>query len=93
LAFGQVEDNLSTLRLLKERRERAAEAVKSSTGDARISRVQYTNGAANFLDVLDSERTALQAQSDDVQLAGDQAVATVRLIRALGGEWGPLPQP
>jgi multidrug efflux system outer membrane protein len=38
--------------------------------------------------VIDAERTALQAQRAAVQLSGVQAVATVNLIRALGGGWG-----
>jgi outer membrane protein, multidrug efflux system len=38
--------------------------------------------------VIDADRTVLQSQRIAVQLSGTQAVATVNLIRALGGGWG-----
>ena len=44
----------------------------------------------SYLDVLDSERSVLVAQRQASQLAGSQAVATVNLIRALGGGWGDV---
>ncbi|MGF6904878.1 outer membrane protein TolC, partial [Paraburkholderia sp. GAS348] len=49
---------------------------------------QYKDGAVNYLDVIDAERTVLQSQTTAVQLSGVQAAATVNLIRALGGGWG-----
>jgi multidrug efflux system outer membrane protein len=48
-------------------------------------------GAVNFLDVIDADRTVLQSQRAAAQLAGLQAVATVNLIRALGGGWPTAP--
>jgi multidrug efflux system outer membrane protein len=41
--------------------------------------------------VIDSERSVLQSQLQANQLTGAQAVATVNLIRALGGGWGDTP--
>jgi multidrug efflux system outer membrane protein len=67
------------------------DAVRASTRAAQISRSQYTEGAVNFLDVIDADRTVLQAQRVAAQLAGTQAVSTVNLIRALGGGWGDAP--
>ena len=52
---------------------------------------RYTEAAVNFLDVIDADRTVLQAQRVAAQLAGAQAVSTVNLIRALGGGWGDAP--
>jgi len=54
---------------------------------AEISRAQYREGAVSYFEVIDSERTALQSQRASVQLVGAEAVATVNLIRALGGGW------
>jgi multidrug efflux system outer membrane protein len=56
-----------------------------------LSRTQYQEGAVNFLDVIDADRTVLQAQRAAVQLAGLQAVSTVNLIRAMGGGWSTAP--
>ncbi|MDB6159179.1 MAG: transporter [Gammaproteobacteria bacterium] len=91
VAFREVEDSLSDLRILEGQTPTQADAVKASTRAAQISRSQYTEGAVNFLDVIDADRTVLQAQRVAAQLAGTQAVSTVNLIRALGGGWGDAP--
>ena len=98
VAFQEVEDNLSDLRILEGQTQTQADAVKSSSRAAQLSRTQYNEGAVNYLDVIDAERTVLQSQRIAVQLSGTQAVATVNLIRALGGGWGdavpaPVPEP
>jgi len=88
VAFQEVEDNLSTLRILQGQVQTQSDAVRASTRAAQLSRTQYTEGAVNYLDVIDAERTVLQSQRVALQLAGAQAVGTVNLIRALGGGWG-----
>lgn len=87
-AFQEVEDNLSDLRILEQQTQTQNEAVQASTRAATISRTQYREGAVNYLDVIDAERTVLQSQTTAVQLSGLQAAATVNLVRALGGGWG-----
>jgi len=91
VAFREVEDSLADLRILQDQTVTQAEAVKASTRAAQLSRTQYQEGAVNFLDVIDADRTVLQAQRAAVQLAGVQAVSTVNLIRALGGGWSTAP--
>jgi multidrug efflux system outer membrane protein len=91
VAFQEVEDNLSDLRILQDQTRTQAEAVSASNRAAQLSRSQYTEGAVNYLDVIDAERTVLQSQRSAVQLAGVQATSTVNLIRALGGGWGDMP--
>ncbi|MFT4439083.1 efflux transporter outer membrane subunit [Caballeronia sp. 15715] len=88
VAFREVEDNLSDLRILETQMQTQSEAVNQSSRAAQLSRTQYTEGAINYLDVIDAQRTVLQSQRAAVQLAGVQAVSTVNLIRALGGGWG-----
>ncbi|MBN3759257.1 efflux transporter outer membrane subunit [Burkholderia sp. Ac-20365] len=87
-AFQEVEDSLSDLRILEEQTQTQNEAVQASTRAAHISRTQYREGAVNYLDVIDADRTVLAAQTTAVQLSGLQAAATVNLVRALGGGWG-----
>jgi outer membrane protein, multidrug efflux system len=91
VAFQEVEDNLSDLRILQDQTRTQAEAVSASNRAAQLSRSQYTEGAVNYLDVIDAERTVLQSQRAAVQLAGVQATSTVNLIRALGGGWADMP--
>lgn len=87
-AFREVEDSLADLRILKGQTGTQADAVRASTRAAQLSRVQYSDGAINYLDVIDSQRTVLRSQLSQTQLYGVQIVATVQLIRALGGGWG-----
>lgn len=87
LAFRDVEDNLSALRILKTQRATQEAAVAASSRALSLSRTQYREGAAGYLDVIDAERDTLQRRREAIQLAGAQAISTVNLIRALGGGW------
>lgn len=87
-AFREVEDSLADLRLLDDQIKAQNDAVNAAARAQHLSEAQYREGQVNYLDVLDSQRTVLLAQRQASQLAGAQAVATVSLIRALGGGWG-----
>ncbi|MFJ3483864.1 efflux transporter outer membrane subunit [Pseudomonas sp. NPDC090202] len=94
VAFQEVEDGLSDLRIFEDQTRTQAEAVDASTHAAQLSRTQYNEGAVDYLDVIDAERTVLNTRRTAVQLQGLQAASTVNLIRALGGGWGAtIPQP
>jgi outer membrane protein, multidrug efflux system len=60
-------------------------AARASERAAALARLRFDEGASDFLQVLDAERTMLQAQD---QLATGRTAATTRLVavyRALGG--------
>ncbi len=92
VAFQEVEDNLVNLRVLQEQTKVEDAAVDASARAAHLSRVQYEDGSVNYLSVIETERTLLEARRSAVQLEGVRAVSTVNLIRALGGGWGDLPE-
>ncbi|MFT4436534.1 efflux transporter outer membrane subunit [Caballeronia sp. 15715] len=91
IAFREVEDNLSDLRILEEQTGTQEQAVTASSRSAELARAQYKEGAITYLDVIDADRTVLQSRRSAVQLYGVQAISTVNLIRALGGGWGDAP--
>ena len=91
VAFREVEDNLSDLRLLADQSKAQSDAVRASSRAAQLSRTRYNAGSVNYLDVIDAERNMLSAERIGVQLAGARVNATVGLIKALGGGWGDLP--
>jgi outer membrane protein, multidrug efflux system len=93
VAFREVEDNLADLRLLDDQIREQNNAVQASQRAAHLSRTQYTEGAVSYLDVIDGERQVLLSQLQASHLSGTQAVATVNLIRALGGGWGDVKAP
>ena len=90
-AFQEVENGLSDLRILRVQTAEQDQAVEASERASVIARSQYTEGNVIYLTVIDAERTALQTRQLAVQLQGQQAIATVNLIRALGGGWGDQP--
>lgn len=94
LAFEDVEDQLSSLRVLE--RESVAEqaAVASAQHSFDISNQRYKGGVTSYLEVLTAEQTLLQNQQTAVALQTRQFVASVGLIRSLGGGWDTtqLPQ-
>ncbi|MEJ0002729.1 MAG: efflux transporter outer membrane subunit [Pararobbsia sp.] len=91
VAFQEVEDNLSNLRILTDQLKQENLAVAASSRAEQLSQTQYTEGTIAYLDVIDSQRTVLQAQRAAVQLVGAQMVSRVDLIRALGGGWDGSP--
>lgn len=86
-AFKEVEDHLSGLRNLSDRATAQQTSVTSSQRAYQLSDLLYRTGATNYLDVIDSERTALESQRSAARTLGQRYVATVLLVKALGGGW------
>src|SRR5690606_36327486 len=87
LAFQEVEDNLSTLRILKEEASLQAEAVEAARKSVEIRRNQYKAGIIDFLDVINTETIALNTQIAALNIQSNRLSAAVLLVRALGGGW------
>ncbi|CAM5202033.1 Outer membrane protein OprJ [Castellaniella defragrans] len=92
-AFREVEDGLSSLRILREQTGVQDAAVQSAARAARLSQIQYREGSVSYLDVVDADRVVLQQQRAAVQLDGDRARTVVELVRAIGGGWGTATRP
>jgi NodT family efflux transporter outer membrane factor (OMF) lipoprotein len=86
-AFQQVEDNLALLRWLGEEEKDESAAVASAQQTLDLALDRYRNGAVNYLEVVDSQVTALAAQRIELTLQDRQLRASIGLIRALGGGW------
>ncbi|WP_280154116.1 efflux transporter outer membrane subunit [Piscinibacter sp. XHJ-5] len=87
VAFKDVEDELSALRLLAEQSQAQARAVDSASRATALSEARYRNGFVSQLDLLDAQRSELRNRRQAVQVRAAQYQATVGLIRALGGGW------
>ena len=75
-------------------RARLAAAIDESTASRRaaeLARVQYREGALDFLRLLDAERTALQAEDGLATAETDLNRSVVAIYRALGGGWEAAP--
>jgi multidrug efflux system outer membrane protein len=87
LAFGEVEDALSDLRHLADQSAALQQAVTSARQAADLSGKRYRAGLVSYLEVVDSERTALASERLATQVLGQRLQASVSLIKALGGGW------
>lgn len=83
----EVEDNLSTLRVLDQESGVQALAVKAAQLSERLALSQYQAGTATYLSVVSAQATSLTNQRTAVTLLGRQLVASVALIKATGGGW------
>jgi multidrug efflux system outer membrane protein len=86
-AFAEVEDNLSGLRTLAEQAEEIDAAQAAAQRSSELADKLYRGGRSSYLDLLDAQRNLASAQRTAVQLRSERALATVALIRALGGGW------
>jgi multidrug efflux system outer membrane protein len=87
VAFKDVEDELSALRLLADQSEAQSRAVDSAKRATSLSESRYRNGLVSQLELLDAQRSELRNRRQAVQVRAAQYQATVGLIRALGGGW------
>ncbi len=86
-AFREVDDQLSALKQTA-REEKAA--VASRDADAGVydhARHRFDVGQGDYFDVIDAQRTLLQARLGLIQARSARLLATVRLYQAAGGGW------
>ena len=84
-ARGEIRTALAEYRGARERLAHLEDAAAASERAAELARLRYTEGASDFLQVLDAERTLLEAQ-DRLALGRSSATAAlVAVYRALGG--------
>jgi len=86
-AFQEVEDNLSTLRILSQELQQQNAAVESSQHDLTLEKARYQSGLDSYLDVIAAQTTLLSNQRTAMNLRMEQMTASVQLIKALGGGW------
>jgi multidrug efflux system outer membrane protein len=71
-------------------RQRLVAVVEQATASRRaaeLARIQYREGALDFLRLLDAERTVLQAEDAVATAQTDLNTAVVAIYKALGGGW------
>jgi multidrug efflux system outer membrane protein len=86
-ALQEVETALVRYRTTRARVERINEAALASERAADLARLRFSGGVADFLQVLDAERTQLEAQDQLAQSRTEAATAYAALYKALGGTW------
>ncbi|QBR02011.1 efflux transporter outer membrane subunit [Paraburkholderia pallida] len=86
-ALREVQDALNDIAAERERIAAYDDAVATSDQVASLSRRRYALGYVDYFEVVDSDRDALSIERDAIHARQALAVATVGLVRALGGGW------
>lgn len=94
-AFQQVEDNLTSLHVLEEEQQRQVRAVDSARRAEELSLHRYEGGLVTYLEVVHTQTVQLENERVSIGIERRRMLASVALIRALGGGWqaSTLPQP
>jgi multidrug efflux system outer membrane protein len=84
-ALEETENALVTYREEQQRLVGLTEQARESARAAAIARIRYREGAADFLSLLDAERTQLQAEDAVARAEAGVFTSVIALYKALGG--------
>jgi multidrug efflux system outer membrane protein len=87
VAYQEVEDQLAALQYLAGESQSEASAVHDAMRAEEIAMQRYKAGLIGYLDVVYAQETELSNERTAAQISGQQMVASVVLIKALGGGW------
>ena len=86
-AFQQVEDNLALLSYLGTALSEQRDAANAAQYSVDLALRQYRQGTVGYLDVVQAQTVALDAQRSVLDIQTRQLSANVQLLHALGGGW------
>jgi NodT family efflux transporter outer membrane factor (OMF) lipoprotein len=94
-AFQQVEDSLSSVRILSQQILKQQQAVTLSEEALKLEIARYETGVDPYLNVVTVQTTLLNNQQTLANLHVLEMTSSVQLIEALGGGWDrtQLPTP
>ena len=85
--FGQVEDQLVTLRFLQKQAVIEEAAVAAAVEAEKLTLNQYKAGTVPYSSVITSQTTRLASEETALTVLSNRLQASVALIEALGGGW------
>ncbi|MHA6203472.1 efflux transporter outer membrane subunit [Dyella soli] len=86
-AFGEVEDNLSSLNRLREEAQTQHAAVVAAAESTRHATDLYAGGLQSNFNVVEAQNIELAARLTDADIKTRRMTSSVLLIKALGGGW------
>jgi multidrug efflux system outer membrane protein len=87
VSYQEVEDQLSALHNLSTQARLQSLAVQDASRAEQIATDRYKQGLVSYLDVVTAQQNVLFNERTTTQIAGQRLVASVVLIKALGGGW------
>ena len=86
-AFQEVNDGLIRVQKRREQLEVQGRRVEAFADYARLAKLRYDEGYADYLEVLDSERFLFDAQINYIRVQGALYTSLVTTYKAMGGGW------
>lgn len=86
-AIKDVETSLAQIRYRAEQFAALGDSLASATTATELTRQRYERGVVSYLELLDADRTRLQVELRYVQVNAQQHIASIQLIKAMGGGW------
>jgi outer membrane protein TolC len=86
-AVREVEDARSTLLVYRDQLAALRTTVSAAQKTLDLAQKRYDGGLVAYYEVLDARRTLLRAERDLTALRGENYLASVLLVKAVGGSW------
>src|SRR6185369_13733840 len=91
-AFREVEDSLNAWEHTSAARGSEHKRVTAERRVVQLATARYEGGVADYLEVLDAQRSLCSAELDEVDTIGAQLNSLIQLYKALGGGWPVEPE-
>ena len=86
-AMQEVEDGIVGVAALTRALQQAETAAASANRVLALAGGRYEGGATTYLDVITAQQSVLASERQVAQLQGQLLLASVVLVKALGGDW------
>ncbi len=86
-ALQEVEDSMLDVRAYTRQKAALDAALAAARDTERLAQLRYDKGLASYFEVVDANRTVLNAKLLAAQVEGQRLIATVAMLKALGGGW------
>jgi multidrug efflux system outer membrane protein len=86
-AIREAENALQGSQILERRQTAQDQALAAARKTFDLSVKRFNQGLVSFLDVVDAERTRLDAERAANAIRGERLAVAVALAKAVGGEW------
>lgn len=88
-AYREVEDSLAAIRQLDRENKTQTAATRAANRALQQAMYRYKGGLITYLEVVISQNIALEATLSSIDIQTRRQLASVDLIKALGGGWFP----
>ncbi|SHI76092.1 outer membrane protein, multidrug efflux system [Rubritalea squalenifaciens DSM 18772] len=86
-ALREVDVSLNSIKWLGRQQSAVDRQAAASKKAADLSNTRFLEGLTSLLEVIDAERTRLQASRAQIQVRNERYTATIQLMKALGGSY------